>query len=113
MFLYLYYNPNNCRTKDIFLLVNQKQKKYNLSNGGETWLLKVGKCLLSDRLRKADLTQTQLAELTKIPKSQISEYVNNKHVMSLETARNIANVLNCDIIDLYLWKSVTDDSSAK
>lgn len=76
-------------------------------------MFKVGKCLLSDRLRKADLTQTQLAELTNIPKSQISEYVNNKHVMSLETARNIANALKCDIIDLYFWQSVTDDPTAK
>jgi transcriptional regulator with XRE-family HTH domain len=70
-------------------------------------LFKVGKCKLSDRLKKADLTQTELAELTKIPKSQISEYVNNKHVMSLETAKIIAHVLECHIEDLYNW--VTDD----
>jgi transcriptional regulator with XRE-family HTH domain len=70
-------------------------------------LFKVGKCQLSDRLKKADLTQTELAELTNIPKSQISEYVNNKHVMSLETARIISYVLNCHIEELYNW--VTDD----
>jgi plasmid maintenance system antidote protein VapI len=70
-------------------------------------LFKVGKCTLSDRLKKADLTQTKLAELTSIPKSQISEYVNNKHVMSLETAKIISHVLKCHIEDLYNW--VTDD----
>jgi putative transcriptional regulator len=72
-------------------------------------LFKVGKCLLSDRLKKADLTQTELSELTKITKSQISEYVNNKHIMSLETARIISNTLNCSIEDLYEW--VTDEES--
>ena len=66
----------------------------------------VGKCLLADRLKKADLTQIELAELTNIPKSQISEYVNNKHVMSLVTAKTIAHTLNCNIDDLYQWKSV-------
>lgn len=71
-------------------------------------MFKVGKCLLSDRLKRADLTQAQLAELTDIPKSQISEYVNRKHVMSLETAINIARVLNCNIEELYQWESVSD-----
>jgi transcriptional regulator with XRE-family HTH domain len=66
----------------------------------------VGKCLLADRLRKAGLTQAELAALTGIPKSQISEYVNNKHTMSLVTAYIIAHVLKCDIIDLYEFKSV-------
>lgn len=72
-------------------------------------MFKVGKCLLSDRLKKADLTQVELSELTNISKSQISEYVNNKHIMSLETARIISKVLNCYIEDLYEW--VTDDES--
>jgi plasmid maintenance system antidote protein VapI len=67
------------------------------------WLLKIGKCLLSDRLLEADLTQTELAEKTNIPKSQISEYVNNKHTMSLESAKRISNELNCYIEDLYDW----------
>lgn len=71
-------------------------------------MFKVGKCLLSDRLLEADLTQTELAELTMIPKSQISEYVNNKHTMSLETAKRISHELNCNIEDLYEWKSVAD-----
>jgi transcriptional regulator with XRE-family HTH domain len=71
-------------------------------------LFNVGKCLLRDRLLDADLTQTQLAEKTYIPKSQISEYVNNKHVMSLESAKIISYALNCTIEDLYEWESVAD-----
>jgi putative transcriptional regulator len=71
-------------------------------------LFKIGNCLLRDRLLEADLTQTQLAELTYIPKSQISEYVNNKHVMSLESAKIISHVLRCSIEELYDWESVAD-----
>lgn len=72
-------------------------------------MYKIGSCLLGDRLKKADLSQSQLAEMTNISKSQISEYVNNKHVMSLESALNIAYALNCSIEELYQWESVTDD----
>lgn len=81
---------------------------YNTYKGGEN-LFVVDKCLLIDRLRKADLTQQQLAEMTEIPKSTISEYVHGKHIMSLERAKTIAHVLNCSIDDLYNWKSVKDD----
>lgn len=67
-------------------------------------MFEVGRCLLADRLKKADLTQAELAELTNIPKSTISEYVNEIHVMSLAKAKTIAHVLNCNIDDLYIWK---------
>lgn len=82
---------------------------YNVYIGGDIWLLVVDKCLLIDRLRKAGLTQQQLAEFTNIPKSTISQYVSGKHIMSLERAKTIAYVLNCNIDDLYQWKSVKDD----
>jgi putative transcriptional regulator len=99
----LYYNK---KRKERFIC--DQLIKYNITNGGETWLFIVGKCLLADRLKKADLTQSELAELTHIPKSTISEYVNNKHIMSLVTAKTIAHTLNCSIDDLYQWKSVRD-----
>lgn len=56
-----------------------------------------------------DMNQQQLSERSRIPKSQISEYINNKHVMSLESAKTISHILECDIEDLYQWKSVVDD----
>lgn len=71
-------------------------------------MYKVGKCLLSERLIKSGMTQSMLAIRTNIPKSQISEYVNNKHVMSLETAKIISAALNCEIEQLYEWISVAD-----
>lgn len=46
-----------------------------------------------------------------IPKSQISEYVNNKHIMSIETAKNISDCLKCTIEDLYEFNTVADDDT--
>ncbi len=83
--------------------------KYNISCGGVTWLLKVGKCLLSDRLKCADITQQELAEILHVQKSRISEYVNNKHVMNYETARNVSSILGCSMEDLYEWHTVADE----
>jgi len=64
----------------------------------------VGKCLLSDRLRRKDWTQQQLAEKINVSKSTISDYVNDKRVMRVDIAKNISEVLDCDINDLYEWK---------
>lgn len=71
-------------------------------------MYKVGKCLLGDRLIKSGMTQSMLAIRTNIPKSQISEYVNNKHIMSLETAKILSAALNCAIEELYEWIPVAD-----
>lgn len=74
-------------------------------------MFEVGKCNLADLLRKASLTQIELAELTNIPKSSISGYVNGTHTMSLISAKRISHVLNCGIEDLYQWKKVRDAKS--
>lgn len=70
-------------------------------------MYKVGKCKLSDLLKAIDLNQQELAERLNIPKSTISEYVNNKHVMSFERAKNISAEIGCKMEDLYEW--VADD----
>jgi putative transcriptional regulator len=79
-----------------------------IPSGGVSSLFVVGKCNLADLLRKADLTQVELAELTNIPKSSISGYVNGTHTMSLISAYRISYVLRCDIKDLYQWNMVRD-----
>jgi transcriptional regulator with XRE-family HTH domain len=61
----------------------------------------VGRCQLRKLLKKRGLTQTELAELSGKAEAKISDYVNNKSVMSLGTAGLIANILNCHIDDLY------------
>jgi DNA-binding XRE family transcriptional regulator len=52
------------------------------------------------------MTQLELAEEMGITVQQINKYVNNKQLMSLKVAKNIAAILNCHIDDLYEWKEV-------
>lgn len=55
------------------------------------------------------MSQQELAEKTFMPKSQISEYINGKHVMSIEKAMNISSVTGYRIEELYEWEWVADD----
>ncbi|MES1038992.1 helix-turn-helix transcriptional regulator [Peribacillus simplex] len=62
---------------------------------------KVGRCLLRHHLTKNRMTQQELAEHIGLSKQTVSRYVNNSHVMSYQTALNIARVLKCQMEDLY------------
>jgi len=53
------------------------------------------------------MTQSELANELGVSKQQINKYVKNKRIMSLETAGNIAFILNCHIDDLYEWVKVS------
>lgn len=64
---------------------------------------KVGRCLLRELLRNADMTQLELAEKLNVTEQQINKYVNNRQGMSYEVARNISEILNCCMEDLYEW----------
>lgn len=64
----------------------------------------IGKCLLLKQLKKSDMTQVELSELTGISRQQINEYIKNNRIMSLPNARIIASTLSCHIDDLYEWK---------
>ncbi|MBD1379123.1 helix-turn-helix transcriptional regulator [Bacillus sp. IB182487] len=66
--------------------------------------IEIGQCLLEDLIHRKGMTQQQLADMTGISKSQISEYRRNKRKMSLHNAMLIAVALNCHIDDLYEWK---------
>jgi transcriptional regulator with XRE-family HTH domain len=66
--------------------------------------MKVGRCLLQKRLKDAKMTQQQLAEKTGISKQKISDYANNRIIMSLPTAKNIADAIGCFIDELYEWR---------
>jgi len=63
----------------------------------------VGRCLLQKLLHKRGLTQSDLSEKTGISTSQISDYINHRRIMTLQTAKRIAYVLRCHIDDLYEW----------
>jgi plasmid maintenance system antidote protein VapI len=60
-----------------------------------------GRCLLTRRLNEINKTQQWLSEKTDINKTQISDYANNRKVMSLSTAKTISVAIGCYIDDLY------------
>jgi len=62
---------------------------------------KPGRCLLSQRLKEINKNQQWLSERTGINKTQISDYVNNRKVMMIGTAKTIAAAIGCHIDDLY------------
>lgn len=67
----------------------------------------VGKCLLRERLKLAEMTQQDLADRTGITRQQMSDYSTNRRVMSLRTAylisRALSSVVPTKIEDLYDW----------
>jgi transcriptional regulator with XRE-family HTH domain len=63
----------------------------------------IGRCLLGSILDHKRMTQEDLSAMTGIHKGQINEYIHNKRIMSLNSARVIANSLGCKIDDLYKW----------
>jgi transcriptional regulator with XRE-family HTH domain len=65
--------------------------------------VQVGRCLLQKLLRERGLTQQDIANRLQMPRQQVSDYANNRIVMSLRTAKAIAYVLGCHIDDLYEW----------
>lgn len=67
---------------------------------------KVGRCLLRQLLKDANMTQVELATRLDVTKQQVNKYVLNHRVMSLEVAVNVAEILNCDVRDLYEWVEV-------
>jgi DNA-binding XRE family transcriptional regulator len=66
--------------------------------------VRVKRCRLRELLVMANLSQNELAELVRRPKSQINDYVTNDKVMSLRVAKDIADALRINIEDLYEWE---------
>jgi DNA-binding XRE family transcriptional regulator len=66
--------------------------------------LRTGKCLLRQRLRQAEMTQTELAERVNLSRIMISHFCTGRKKMNLNQAKAISDVLNCSIEDLYTWE---------
>jgi plasmid maintenance system antidote protein VapI len=60
-----------------------------------------GRCLLARRLKEIGKSQQWLTDATGISKSQISDYVTNRRIMSLPTAMTISKAVKCSMDDLY------------
>ncbi|MGD7047001.1 helix-turn-helix transcriptional regulator [Rossellomorea marisflavi] len=63
----------------------------------------IGRCLLRTILDHRRMSQEDLVVKTGIHKSQINEYIHNKRIMSLKSARIISKSCKCSIDDLYEW----------
>lgn len=55
------------------------------------------------------MTQWELAERLNVREQQINKYVNDRQGMSLQVAKNIASVLDCQMEDLYEWIEVGEN----
>lgn len=65
-----------------------------------------GRCLIGDLLAKQGWTQMDLVRASNVPKSNLSDYVNDKHAIGIIDAKNVAEALGCSIEDLYEWVPV-------
>lgn len=70
---------------------------------------KVGRCLLQDILNSKGMGQSELAIKLNVKPPQINKYVKGKQKMSIAVAYNIAQILNCQIEELYEWIEVGND----
>lgn len=62
------------------------------------------RCKLRDRRKAQGISQRQLELLSDIPRSRISEYENDKVVMSVETTVKFAILLHCTLDELYEYQ---------
>ncbi|AIQ61871.1 hypothetical protein PSTEL_00750 [Paenibacillus stellifer] len=60
-----------------------------------------GRCRLKYLLTKSKLTQAELARRTGYSRQQVSNWANNREMMSFDAAATVANALNCHMEDLY------------
>ncbi|MEK3969412.1 helix-turn-helix domain-containing protein [Paenibacillus sp. FSL H7-0323] len=60
-----------------------------------------GRCRLRYLLARTKITQAELSRRTGYSKQQISNWVNNRELMSFEAAATLAYVLKCQIEELY------------
>lgn len=63
--------------------------------------LELGRCLLQERLAEANMTIGQLAAQLLLRPERLTDFIENKRVMSLKIALSIADTIGCDVRDLY------------
>jgi len=67
--------------------------------------LRIGKCLLQERLTDAGVTVSELAREMRVNPARLQDYMDNLRVMPLKTAASIAVTLSCNVLELYEWQT--------
>jgi len=62
------------------------------------------KCRIPELIRERKMQAQELSLALGISKSQLSDYANMRKVMSIQTAKTIAEYFMVPIDDLYVWK---------
>lgn len=75
--------------------------------------LRMGKSLLSIRLREANVSRKKLAEKLGVTPAFITMVIAGKKHLTLERAVNIAIYLDCTVLDLYEWTEVHQPKAAR
>jgi hypothetical protein len=71
---------------------------------GDVMKLRMGSCLLQERLNDAGASSIELARELRLKPERLQDYMNNTRVMPLKTAASIAVTLRCNVLDLYEWQ---------
>jgi DNA-binding XRE family transcriptional regulator len=62
----------------------------------------IGKSLLSERLRRVGMSQSELAKRLGVTRQQVNKWATNKQGMSIESAKKIVAILELKSVeDLY------------
>ena len=67
-------------------------------------LFKVGRCRIPEWLERRGMLQRELATRTGLSPQYISDKCNNRGIMRMDHAKNIAHALGCRIDELYEWR---------
>jgi DNA-binding XRE family transcriptional regulator len=63
--------------------------------------IELGPCLLEQRLAERGMSKEKLAAELRIRPERIVDYIDNKRMMPLKTAIAIADIVECNVRDLY------------
>lgn len=70
---------------------------------------RIGRCLLPERLREANMSQAQLAARLGVQRQQVNKWYKGRQGMSMETAKKVAEILELDSPDdLFEWVPTRD-----
>lgn len=61
----------------------------------------LGRCLLHERLLESGMTKEELAHRLRYKVERLSDFIDNKRVMPLQVAINIADMIGCAVNALY------------